>query len=258
MKARGCLLPWACLVACWQCCCRKLCLLPTSYPCAVVVLPSCSPLAGTREVWSIVLMNSVNLVRGRLVAAVASLARLQQAAYLLCIYTARQLPWPLAPHGCACSPARLLPCPPPPQAVVCSVYYSFCGNAPAGSVGPGGSLKEAVCLKWLHPVSASSHSAFTRWVVYGEASAAANASSVAAAAANASAAAAAAVVAVNGLAGGGNQTRSTLQVDFPLDGKVWNQFSGLWNSFSAGIWRLAGTCRRSAGSRAPASPALSP
>ncbi|KAI7840166.1 hypothetical protein COHA_005949 [Chlorella ohadii] len=124
-----------------------------------------SPLAGTREVWSIVLMNSVNL------------------------------------------------------AVVCSVYYSFCGNAPAGSVGPGGSLKEAVCLKWLHPVSASSHSAFTRWVVYGEASAAANASSVAAAAANASAAAAAAVVAVNGLAGGGNQTRSTLQVDFPLDGK---------------------------------------
>lgn len=92
---------------------------------------------------------------------------------------------------------------------MCSVYYSFCGNAPADGMGPGGSLKEAVCLKWLHPVSASSHSAFTRWVVYGEASAALNAS-----------AAAAAVAAVNGMAGGGNGTGRTLQVDYPLDGKV--------------------------------------
>jgi hypothetical protein len=135
-----------------------------------------SPLAGTREVWSIVLMNSVNL------------------------------------------------------AVVCSVYYSFCGNAPADGMGPGGSLKEAICLKWLHPVSASSHSAFTRWVVYGEASAAANASAAAAAAANATVAAA---VAVNGLVGvsnqtgAGNQTGHMLQVDYPLDGKVRGLMCGM-------------------------------
>ena len=110
---------------------------------------------------------------------------------------------------------------PASQAVVCSVYYSFCGNAPADGMGPGGSLKEAVCLKWLHPVSASSHSAFTRWVVYGEASVAANASA-AAAAANASsvAAAAAAAAALNGLAISSNRSSGTLQVDYPLDGKV--------------------------------------
>lgn len=89
-----------------------------------------SPMAGPREVWSIVVMNSFNL------------------------------------------------------AVVCSTYYSFCGNASPGmglaAAGLASSLgrnasesnldwKEAVCHKWLHPVSASSHSAFTRWVIYGEA-----------------------------------------------------------------------------------------
>ena len=120
-------------------------------------------MAGMREAWSIVLMNSVNL------------------------------------------------------AVACSVYYSFCGNAPAwtgGAVG-GEPWKEALCLKWLHPVSASSHSAFTRWMIYGEA--ATNASSTA----------------PPGGGGGGNRlwgrapapapapgASRFMQIDFPLDGKV--------------------------------------
>ena len=144
-----------------------------------------SPMAGAAEVWSIVLMNSVNL------------------------------------------------------AVACATYYSFCGNAsPADSSGGGGGggagWKEAVCHKWLHPVSASSHSAFTRFVIYGEAAAAAAAAAddsggigdVAAAVAGATAAA----------ASKGrrlwfsppppppplslSRISSFVQMDFPLDGKA--------------------------------------
>ena len=144
-----------------------------------------SPMAGAAEVWSIVLMNSVNL------------------------------------------------------AVACATYYSFCGNAsPADSSGGGGGggagWKEAVCHKWLHPVSASSHSAFTRFVIYGEAAAAAAAAAddsggigdVAAAVAGATAAA----------ASKGrrlwfsppppppplslSRISSFVQIDFPLDGKA--------------------------------------
>ncbi|KAL4423131.1 hypothetical protein ABPG77_004814 [Micractinium sp. CCAP 211/92] len=129
-----------------------------------------SPMAGPREVWSIVVMNSFNL------------------------------------------------------AVVCSTYYSFCGNASPGPglaslvVAPGRNTsqpnldwKDAVCHKWLHPVSASSHSAFTRWVIYGEA------------ASNETQAGAAAADAGNRLwrspAAAANASDSTLQIDFPLDGK---------------------------------------
>ncbi len=109
--------------------------------------------------------------------------------------------------------------------VVCSTYYSFCGNASPGLglaslvVTPGRNTsqpnldwKEAVCHKWLHPVSASSHSAFTRWVIYGEA------------ASNETQAGAAAADAGNRLwrspAAAANASDSTLQIDFPLDGKV--------------------------------------
>ncbi|KAK9823894.1 hypothetical protein WJX72_006230 [[Myrmecia] bisecta] len=58
-------------------------------------------------------------------------------------------------------------------AVACSTYYSFCGNAGGGGQAWSNSLigdfKAAVCQKWLHPVGSSSHPAFSRWVIYGEA-----------------------------------------------------------------------------------------
>jgi hypothetical protein len=126
-------------------------------------------------------------------------------------------------------------------AVACSVYYSFCGNAPRGPAPPhAGGLKEAVCHKWLHPVSASSHSAFTRWVIYGEA------------AANRTAA-------VNGgpappatrLWGGAPPPRvpaaaaaSFIQVDFPLDGKVGGRM-GVWGGEAGGVLLLRWGGRRS-------------
>lgn len=112
--------------------------------------------------------------------------------------------------------------------VVCSTYYSFCGNASPGpgllasglaaGLGRGNASaleprlgwKEAVCHKWLHPVSASSHSAFTRWVIYGEATA--NETQAAGAPAEAGGRLwRSPVAAANG---------STLQIDIPLDGKV--------------------------------------
>lgn len=71
-------------------------------------------------------------------------------------------------------------------AIACSTYYSFCGNAAASAnaqSGLGGAsaadiLRASICSKWLHPVSAVRHPAFSAWVIYGEA--AGNASSAAA------------------------------------------------------------------------------
>jgi hypothetical protein len=70
-------------------------------------------------------------------------------------------------------------------AIACSVYYSLCGNAPSDGefavVGGGGSggingtinggdvVRNAVCGRWLHPLSAVQHPFFSSWVIYGEA-----------------------------------------------------------------------------------------
>jgi hypothetical protein len=144
-----------------------------------------SPTAGPTEVWSIVVMNSVNL------------------------------------------------------AVACSVYYSFCGNAPLGSL-EGHGWKEAVCHKWLHPVSASSHSAFTRWVIYGEATGTNSSASSSAHDSSSGAYSGGAngiptpssdgwagpapppspLPAADGSAAGSGRSSSFVQIDFPLDGKV--------------------------------------
>lgn len=129
--------------------------------------------------------------------------------------------------------------PTPPTQVVCSTFYSFCGNASpddlvaglngtgsyanstacaaaAGAVAAGAfTWKEAVCHKWLHPVSASSHSAFTRWVIYGEA---ARANASAAGGVGVGAGAAGVALLDGGQAAAGNG--SVLQIDYPLDGKV--------------------------------------
>ena len=59
-------------------------------------------------------------------------------------------------------------------AIACSTYYSLCGNAPAGSPASAAdaadAVRSAVCGKWLHPLSAVRHPAFSSWVIYGEAS----------------------------------------------------------------------------------------
>lgn len=124
-------------------------------------------------------------------------------------------------------------------AVACSVYYSFCGNAspPGGSGAAGGgggsqegAWKEAVCHKWLHPVSASSHSAFTRWVIYGEA--ATNASAVAPPDGGGSR------LWRNPLANASSSGGSVLQIDFPLDGMV---------RAVQGVWGREGGCGRCGG-----------
>ena len=68
------------------------------------------------------------------------------------------------------------------RGVVCSTYYSFCGNAAATLVGGGAAaagnssaigdgLRGAVCRKWLHPVGMREHPAFSSWVIYGAAAA---------------------------------------------------------------------------------------
>jgi len=92
-------------------------------------------------------------------------------------------------------------------AIACSTYYSFCGNAAAaGGAGdrhsPPDFFRSAVCGKWLHPVSAVRHPAFSAWVIYGEA--AGNASSSPPSAGEASTQSSAAPV--------------VLEVDYPLDG----------------------------------------
>jgi hypothetical protein len=73
-------------------------------------------------------------------------------------------------------------------AIACSLYYSLCGNAPsdgefAATTASGGNgtstslgggtggdiVRNAVCGKWLHPLSAVQHPFFSSWVIYGEA-----------------------------------------------------------------------------------------
>ena len=58
-------------------------------------------------------------------------------------------------------------------AVACSSYYSFCGNAADGggaaaAAGAADGLRGVVCRRLLHPVTSTSHSAFSQWVLYGE------------------------------------------------------------------------------------------
>ncbi|KAH7619432.1 hypothetical protein NADE_006274 [Nannochloris sp. 'desiccata'] len=66
-------------------------------------------------------------------------------------------------------------------AIACSLYYSLCGNAPsddefaiAGGTAShnsthGDVVRNSVCEKWLHPLSAVQHPLFSAWVIYGEA-----------------------------------------------------------------------------------------
>lgn len=52
--------------------------------------------------------------------------------------------------------------------VVCSTYYSFCGNAGLKQKdGSAGEFRAAMCNKWLHPVAIRDHPAFASWVLYG-------------------------------------------------------------------------------------------
>jgi hypothetical protein len=72
-------------------------------------------------------------------------------------------------------------------AIACSLYYSLCGNAPsdgefaAAAAGAAAGIspytnstnrdivRNSVCGKWLHPLSAVQHPLFSAWVIYGEA-----------------------------------------------------------------------------------------
>lgn len=52
--------------------------------------------------------------------------------------------------------------------VLCSTYYSFCGNAGLKQKdGSPGEFRAAMCTKWLHPVAIRDHPAFASWVLYG-------------------------------------------------------------------------------------------
>jgi hypothetical protein len=53
-------------------------------------------------------------------------------------------------------------------AAACSTYYAFCGNAVTGGADGADSLRAEICGKWLHPLAALRHPAFSRWVIYGE------------------------------------------------------------------------------------------
>ncbi len=52
--------------------------------------------------------------------------------------------------------------------LLCSTYYSFCGNAGLKQKGgSAGEFRAAICNKWLHPVAIRDHPAFASWVLYG-------------------------------------------------------------------------------------------
>lgn len=53
-------------------------------------------------------------------------------------------------------------------AIACSSYYSLCGNGPTEGGMAGDAVRSAVCGRWLHPLSAIRHPAFSGWVIYGE------------------------------------------------------------------------------------------